>query len=139
MAENLLRLSVNQKIKLRDEFRANYSANVIIQNQCHLWTKDQSKYPKYWVEPLKMQICVHTVVYFLFRSRIPRCEGDELSHLCGRERCVNIDHLTIDPHDINIERKKCHGTGLKKGEAKPSKCQGHTKQSDVYPRKTCIL
>lgn len=31
-----------------------------------------------------------------------------LSHLCGKHRCVNPDHITVEPKFINDERTHCH-------------------------------
>ena len=138
-ADSLRRLSVAQKLSLKSEFEAGYKANTADLGNCHLWLRDQSRYPKYWVSHLQRQIPVHKLVFFLYRGRIPVFEGDEVSHLCGNERCCNVNHLTIEPHEINMERKKCHGTGLKKGEYRPKECPGHTKPEDVLPRRACIM
>ncbi|EKG11720.1 Endonuclease His-metal-binding finger [Macrophomina phaseolina MS6] len=34
--------------------------------------------------------------------------GWDLSHLCGNSSCIYPPHLTMEPHEINIERIGCH-------------------------------
>lgn len=32
-----------------------------------------------------------------------------ISHLCGRNECVNPDHLVLEPHVVNLSRNACSG------------------------------
>ena len=34
-------------------------------------------------------------------------EGLEASHLCHNKRCMNVDHIIAEPHDINMSRNTC--------------------------------
>ena len=141
-AEKLYNLSLSEKESIKKELLSNFQSNISVQGSCHLWKLDLlSKYPRKWVAPLKTQIPVHALYSFLFKSSLPRKDRDEeLSHRCGNARCVNIYHLTVEPHAINNERKKCHGTAtLKKGEERPTKCIGHTRETDLIPRLPCVM
>ena len=31
-----------------------------------------------------------------------------ISHTCGNSKCFNIEHLTVEPHRINLSRNQCH-------------------------------
>lgn len=47
------------------------------------------------------------VHFFLKGEDIPR--GHNCSHLCGRglQGCANPDHIVIEPHSVNLDRKLC--------------------------------
>ena len=49
----------------------------------------------------------------------------ETSHLCHNKLCVNIDHLSLEPHSVNTQRRACVTNG---------RCIGHG-----APYKNCIL
>ena len=36
----------------------------------------------------------------------------EVSHICHNTRCVNIDHLSLEPHIINELRRSCKLNGF---------------------------
>ena len=35
----------------------------------------------------------------------------ECSHTCGRKLCVNVEHLVVEPHFVNMERNHCFAQG----------------------------
>jgi hypothetical protein len=45
---------------------------------------------------------VHRLIFTL--SVAPLAEGEELDHLCKNPACVNVEHLEIVPHRINLLR-----------------------------------
>lgn len=49
-----------------------------------------------------------TVDYFLRGIDIP--SGHDASHLCGNglRGCVRPEHIIIEPHEVNLDRKDCH-------------------------------
>ena len=60
-------------------------------------------------------------------QRLPVCEqwvplpeysstGMECSHLCWESLCLNVDHIVVEHHTINVERLDCAQFGV---------CQGH--------------
>ena len=36
----------------------------------------------------------------------------DVSHICHKSLCVNIDHLVFETHEINLERRHCVQQGL---------------------------
>jgi len=66
------------------------------------WEKDGTKKqaaPRPW-----------TVELFLRGIPVPR--GYDASHLCGRglAGCVDIEHIVVELHATNLDRKDCHRT-----------------------------
>ena len=52
---------------------------------------------------------IHVVLYYIHYKRVTRREANEdISHLCGRRNCININHITIEPHQVNCSRRSCH-------------------------------
>jgi len=47
---------------------------------------------------------MHHNGYFIKTTR--RCLG--ISHICGKQSCINIKHMIIEPNTINNERRTCH-------------------------------
>ena len=48
----------------------------------------------------------------------PSLTDNEYSHLCGNAACVNVDHIRLEPHQLNCDRITCHKT---------KECRGHQK------------
>lgn len=63
---------------------------------------------------------VHRIVYEFLVEDIP--DGLTIDHLCRNRRCVNVDHLEVVTHKVNILR----GTGVSAINAKKTHClRGH--------------
>ena len=71
-------------------------------------------------DKLSATLPLHTVAYFLHHGNTRR-EGEEISHLCHRSDCINIEHLNLESHKVNIERRACRTK---------SRCFGHEGQPD---------
>ena len=56
----------------------------------------------------------------------------DISHLCGHKNCIFFDHLSFEPHSINISRVQCHRL---KGSNR--KCHGHSENGEDFA--ACIL
>ena len=71
-------------------------------------------------------VTAHRAMYMCIKqiSCLPR--NFEISHLCHNSRCIRPDHLSIEPHHINMERLRCTHT-------LPRHCLHH----GVYP--DCII
>jgi len=54
---------------------------------------------------------------------------NEVSHLCGNDLCINVNHMTEESHDTNQERIACHTKIRKwiKKQRKPKKAGGKYK------------
>lgn len=95
-----------QKYKVKISTKCMLAANM----QCNLWTGTTSKGygvinvsfgPKEW-----RQMPVHRAAYFAHKSvYLPK--EIEISHLCHNALCVRIDHLSAEPHHVNMNRLLC--------------------------------
>ena len=107
----------------------------IEKSDCLMWTgcKKTSKHCLYGIMNVKLPrkhkfstIHTHRLRYMIsIRStNLPR--NYDVSHLCHRSLCVNINHLSLEPHHVNNSRQRCPNTY-------PRRCLGHT----GYPN--CII
>ena len=59
------------------------------------------------------RIGAHRLMYKLFNPRVELVHGDrslQVSHRCGRKKCVNPDHLVLESDRDNKQRNYCrHG------------------------------
>ena len=73
-------------------------------------------------------LCVHAhrASYMAFNNKfiLPH----DISHCCHHSLCVNPNHLSHEPHEINMARERCRRSGS---------CFGH--ESDGKPLKPCIF
>ena len=139
-AEDLRRLSHSGIVYLRKEFESKLQEKTIVKgNNCRIWKDDSNRYPRYWISKLQGQISLHVLVFYLYRSRIPELKNDVVSHLCSEVRCCNVNHLAIEPHQISVMRRVCHGTmSDKEGQQfKREKCTGHVDGKRL--RRDCVL
>ena len=76
----------------------------------------KARYPLMYVKTIrlsnnktrKIQLPIFHVVYFLSLSNpSPPRKGFEFSHRCHKTKCVKLDHLSLEPHSINLHRKTC--------------------------------
>jgi len=56
-----------------------------------------------------MKILVHQLSAFAFKDARP-VAGEDVSHLCHNPACANPEHLCIESHAINMDRKACPGS-----------------------------
>lgn len=71
----------------------------------------------------QMNMLAHRVMYMCVMCvpAIPR--GMDVSHLCHNTLCLRFDHLSLEPHSVNMERQRClHVT--------PILCLGHKEYPD---------
>ena len=72
----------------------------------------------------------HQIVLLKKINSVSLPVGCEASHLCHIKDCVAEDHITAEPHNINMERFHCADERLCRQD--PTFCRGHGQ----YPR--CI-
>ena len=105
--------------KKKDEFKAKYKERP---NGCHIWTGAVSGKRGYyeggsrygavkWTHPVskdKIVLNAH-VVSFYFSSGLLPCNVNhvDISHRCHDTLCVNPEHLSREPHRVNLDRRKC--------------------------------
>lgn len=59
---------------------------------------------------------VHKVAKCISERRHITEKGIDISHLCHNKRCIQAEHLSIEPHFINNNRQTCKESG---------KCMSH--------------
>jgi len=52
----------------------------------------------------------------------------DISHVCHSRLCINADHLSHEPHDVNMDREGCQRLG---------RCTGHKLDGKQFA--PCIL
>ena len=52
--------------------------------------------------------------------------GLEASHLCHMKACIKPDHMSAEPHEINMSRNRCYNESQRLGH---TSCFGH----GIYP------
>ena len=51
---------------------------------------------------------VHRAMYMCIHKKIDLNAHYDVSHLClNNNKCVNIDHLVLEPHETNMECLEC--------------------------------
>ena len=70
----------------------------------------------------------HVFAYFLHTGQVPVKNVWDISHLCHNPRCVLLDHLARERHNVNMSRIRCKQTRI---------CQGHGNAEK--PEKQCIF
>lgn len=82
------------------------------------------KYVKLPYKQLKSRQYTHRLAYMLKYRNYDLPRHFDVSHLCHNSLCINKDHLTLEPHNINNNRIHC---------ANENQCFGH------QPYKDCLL
>lgn len=62
----------------------------------------------------KMRVNAHRAAYIAFSNQFVL--PFDISHCCHQSRCVNPDHLSHEPNELNVERERCRKAGA---------CTGH--------------
>lgn len=100
----------------------------IVTDGCHLWYGDSNQDGYGIIRPLfrnkKQTFTVHRLQYFLANNCKFSNPNYHVSHLCHNKKCINIEHLSFEPAEINVARNHCKRTKT---------CYGH----DGF--KNCIL
>lgn len=55
----------------------------------------------------KIHSRIHVVALLKKMRLVELPVGLESSHLCHNKRCMNVDHIFAEPHDINMSRNTC--------------------------------
>ena len=100
------------------------------------WTRG---YPKISIysDRLKSRklITVSSFICFV-NDKLNSKSGYDISHLCGHKNCILFEHLSFEPHSINLGRVSCH-----RSRGMHRRCSGHqecrNEEHIVYPN--CIL
>ena len=84
------------------------NAIIITRTGCHEHRNAPNRYKTVglYENSLKLFIKEHQLIYFLFFNESPYLNKG-ISHLCNNKRCINISHLSLEPHSINTQRRSC--------------------------------
>lgn len=108
------------------------------EGSCTVWSKalNTSGYPtkKFRLPnyPIPKNILVSRLLFSFATGTVlggQYSEGLQMSHLCHNKKCLNLDHLNLEPRGINNLRRSCVWGGA---------CSGHvTLDGRTYPQ--CLL
>ena len=74
----------------------------------------------------KRNLTAHRLSYMLYQRQTFMRANLDASHLCHNSLCVNAEHISLEPHSVNIQRNSCKKTG---------NCSGH----GIYPTPTAPM
>lgn len=80
---------------------------------CHEWMgtlKYKSRYGVIKIHPPGKRIMlksVHRVKYMCSVRNLDIPSEFDVSHLCHNPKCLNISHLTLERHEVNMQRIEC--------------------------------
>lgn len=74
----------------------------------------------------KKTISSHRFVYMLYTRNFDLPPDMQVSHRCHNKRCVNPEHLSVEPGHVNHDRQICRGIF-------PVRCRTHS------PYQDCLL
>ena len=92
------------------------------ESSCHIWDRRRSRNNEYRKVLLK-ESC-RSLKVWMSHQLVFSIGELEVSHLCNNKPCFNFHHLNLEPHKINLERRRSFMTNV---------CLGHS----GYPN--CIL
>lgn len=103
-------------------------------NGCKIWLEGtHGRTVKYGSVKIKLpghmiskSINVHRLRYMLGARNFNLNPKFDVSHICHKSLCINFDHLSYEPHNINMNRQTCKVTH-------PPRCLGHGKN------KACLI
>lgn len=100
-----VRFSENQKAR----FISWIKRKIRVSPSCHVWTgsTNHSGYGIYrpYVEGKQHKVIIHRF-YFYLKKDVMDQDG-HVSHLCHHKLCVKIEHLSLEPQEVNNSRKTC--------------------------------
>ena len=128
MAARLDQLSSKYLDKKMAKYLKLYDDNAIIITRvgCHEHRNAPNSYKTVSLceNSLELFVKEHQFIYFLFFHECSSYGNKEISHLCNNKKCINISHLSLEPHAINTQRRPCQSMSI---------CLGH----GIYP--ACIF
>lgn len=88
-------------------------------DSCHIWygSKNADGYAiiRVMFREKRQTFTVHRLQYFLANNCTFLDSSYHVSHLCHNKLCINIDHLSLEPAHINVERNTCKNSRACKG------------------------
>ena len=88
-------------------------------DSCHIWygstNLDGYAIIKVMFRGKRQTFTVHRLQYFLANNCAFSDHSYHVSHLCHKKLCINIEHLSLEPGHINVERNTCKNLRACKG------------------------
>lgn len=84
-------------------------------NGCHIWYggTDRDGYPiirTKFRNKNRQLFTVHRLQYYLTNNCQFEDKSFHVSHLCHNKTCIKIQHLSLEPTEINSNRNRCKAT-----------------------------
>lgn len=92
---------------------------------CHEWQgglKTNSNYGVIKIHPPGQNITtrsVHRIKYLCLIKNLNVDRGLDISHICHNPKCLTTEHLTLEAHEINMNRVACFNEKTCSGEHQP--------------------
>ncbi|PJE77853.1 hypothetical protein CI610_03218 [invertebrate metagenome] len=90
---------------------------------CRLWTGPLTKTGKYGIISFKDPVDskwkkkhAHRLAVIVHFQNLGLSSDLDCSHLCHNSLCINVDHISLEPHFINNNRQYCLNSNI---------CHGH--------------
>lgn len=99
------------------------------EGECLVWVGCKSNHkPQYGIIKMKLQYCnrikdlkVHRMAWLIENGPENMDDRHAVSHICHNSLCVNVNHLSLERHQINNNRMTCKNYGF---------CNGHEGKPD---------
>lgn len=102
-------LTEQEKLKLRRKFCEKVFK--CGDDMCHLWAGTVSEYGygqlQITIRGKRRKIAAHRLAFFISRGYSHLPLDMHVSHLCHNKLCVNVNHLSLEPANINLGRTSC--------------------------------
>ena len=78
------------------------------------------------IQGREISLTTHRLKYILVNKikSLNDIGNSDISHLCHNKACLHADHLSLEPHEVNLSRRCCINIGI---------CQHH------HPYQDCLL
>ncbi len=129
--------------KMEDSFYNKYSEKLLEKSapgtngECRIWTSNPNRrYGEIRVDfsphPRRgTTMPVHRLAYMLRERKLDLEQGLDVSHLCHNTKCINAEHLSLEPHGFNNTRQSCVSYGTCFWHPAPYPlCRVHLKMQD---------
>ena len=98
--------------ELYEEILEQKRLSVVNGGQCVLWTgglkRGYGRITKK-INGYKHDLFVHQVVWMATQSPTQTStNGKKISHLCHEKRCINRQHIVVEPMSVNNKRRECN-------------------------------
>ena len=110
--ENIDNLTENEQYRISRQFEK----YCMPKNTCFVWQgrtdSDEHGELRIQFRGKRLSLKVHRVAFALANKGTTVMSGNhDVSHLCHLKQCVNVAHLSYEPHAINNKRMTCRYEG----------------------------